>query len=124
VNFGGQLLMRGHRLESSMKVIIAALALIAATAAPAAANMCVQSRDILSTNSKDGKLMTFRMRDGRVLVNHLQGVCSDLKFEGFVWVLHGTEDVCENQQSLRVLRSGQICLLGKFDVVKDKPKAP
>jgi hypothetical protein len=107
-----------------MKVIIAALALIAATAAPAAANMCVQSRDILSTNSKDGKLMTFRMRDGRVLVNHLQGVCSDLKFEGFVWVLRGTDDVCENQQSLKVLRSGQICLLGKFDVVKDKPKAP
>jgi hypothetical protein len=107
-----------------MKVIIAALALIAATAAPAAANMCVQSRDILGTNSKDGKLMTFRMRDGRVLVNHLQGVCSDLKFEGFVWVLRGTDEVCENQQSLRVLRSGQVCLLGKFEVVKDKPKAP
>lgn len=104
-----------------MKVFIATLALVVATVAPAAANMCVQSREILSANSKDGKLMTFRMRDGRVLVNHLQGVCSDLKFEGFAWVLHGTDDVCENQQSLRVLRSGQICLLGKFEVVKDKP---
>jgi len=88
--------------------------------------MCVQSRDIQSTNSKDGKLLTFRMKDGRVLVNHLQGVCSDLRFEGFVWVLHGTDDICENQQSLQVIRSGQICILGKFDVVKDKPavKAP
>jgi hypothetical protein len=83
--------------------------------------MCVQSRDIESTNSKDGKLLTFRMKDGRVLVNHLQGVCSDLRYEGFVWTLHGTEDICEDQQSLKVLRSGQTCLLGKFDVVKDKP---
>ena len=106
-----------------MKVIIATLALVAATAVPAAAKMCVQSRDILGTNSKDGKLLTFKMRDGRVLVNHLQGICSDLKFEGFVWVLHGSEDVCENEQSLKVLRSGQTCLLGKFDVVKDKTPA-
>ena len=107
-----------------MKVIIATLALTIAAASPAAAHMCVQTRDIVGTNSKDGKLMTFKMRDGRVLVNHLQGVCSDLRFEGFAWVLRGTEDVCENQQSLKVLRSGQTCLLGKFDVVKDKPKMP
>src|SRR4051812_17145045 len=71
--FGGQWNPRGHRLEISMKVIIATLALALATAAPAAAKMCVQSRDITSANSKDGKLMTFKMRDGRVLVNHLQG---------------------------------------------------
>jgi len=108
------------------KIIMTAIALMVAAASPASANMCVQSRDIQSTNSKDGKLLTFRMKDGRVLVNHLQGVCSDLRFEGFVWVLHGTDDICENQQSLQVIRSGQICILGKFDVVKDKPavKAP
>jgi len=106
-----------------MKVIIATLALTVAALSPAAANMCVQSRDIVSANSKDGKLMTFRMRDGRVLVNHLQGVCSDLKYEGFSWVVHGTDEICENQQSLKVLRSGQICVLGKFDVAKDKPAA-
>ena len=95
-----------------MKVIIATLALTIAAASPAAASMCVQSRDILGTNSKDGKLMTFKMRDGRILVNHLQGVCSDLKYEGFVWTVPGTGEICENQQSLRVIRSGQTCLLG------------
>jgi len=105
-----------------MKTILAAMALLAIAASPAAANMCVKSRDIQSTDSKDGKLLTFKMRDGRVLVNHLQGICSDLRFEGFVWVLRGgDEDICENQQSLQVLRSGQTCLLGKFDMVKDKP---
>jgi hypothetical protein len=107
-----------------MKTIIATVAAVLAITAvsPAlAANTCVQVRDIDSATSKDGKLMTFRMKDGRVLVNHLQGVCSDLRYEGFVWTVRGTEDICENQQSLKVLRSGQICLLGKFDVVKDKP---
>jgi hypothetical protein len=105
-----------------MKTIIATIALIAAAATPAsAAHMCVQARDIASTDSRDGKLMTFKMRDGRVLVNHLQGVCSDLRYEGFVWNVPGTEDICENQQSLHVLRSGQTCVLGKFDIVKDKP---
>jgi hypothetical protein len=94
---------------------------LAAETAKATAPMCVQLRDILGTHSDDGKLLTFRMRDGRVLVNHLQGICSDLRFEGFVWTVYGIEEVCERQQSLRVLRSGQTCVLGKFDVVKDKP---
>lgn len=105
-----------------MKAIIAAIALIAAAATPAsAAHMCVQTRDIVSTDSRDGKLMTFKMRDGRVLVNHLQGVCSDLRFEGFAWNVPGTQDICEFQQTLHVLRSAQSCVLGKFDLVKDMP---
>jgi hypothetical protein len=114
-----------------MKLIIATILLSAVAAAPALADdaakapqtvpMCVQLRDIIGTHSDDGKLLTFRMRDGRVLVNHLQGVCSDLRYEGFAWTVYGIEEVCERQQSLRVLRSGQTCVLGKFDVVKDKP---
>ena len=104
-----------------MKMITAILFLTVAVATPATAKICVQSRDIVSTDSKDGKLMTFKMRDGSVLVNHLQGICSDLKFEGFTWVLRGNDDICENQQTLKVIRSGQTCMLGKFDVVKAKP---
>lgn len=106
-----------------MKMMSVILALTTAIATPAAAKMCVQSSDIVSTDSKDGKLLTFKMRDGSVLVNHLRGVCSDLRFEGFVWVLRGNNDICENEQSLKVIRSGQTCLLGKFDVVKAKPVA-
>jgi hypothetical protein len=104
-----------------MKSILAIMALLIA-ASPATASVCVKSRDIQSTDTKDGKLLTFKMRDGSVLVNHLQGICSDLRFEGFVWELRGgDENICENQQSLKVLRSGQTCLLGKFDTVKAKP---
>ena len=108
-----------------MKLILATILTSVIAASPAlAAPVCVRSGDIRSTHSDDGKLLTFKMRDGRVLVNHLQGICSDLRFEGFVWQLHGTDEICENLQSLKVLRSGQTCLLGKFDIVKDKPAAP
>ena len=103
-----------------MKTLLATLALAAvAIASPATAkNMCVMQRDIVSTHSDDGKLMTFKMRDGRILVNHLRGICSDLRFEGFAWNVPATEDICENQQSLKVINSGQTCVLGKFDEVK------
>jgi hypothetical protein len=114
--------------EASIKKFLTGLCLAAAAAAlitPAQA-LCVSERDIVNTTpSNDGKLLTLKMRDGRVLVNHLQGICSDLRFNGFVWVLHGSNDVCENQQTIRVLQSGQTCLLGRFEQGKTPaPKAP
>jgi hypothetical protein len=108
-----------------MKTTIAILALVAATAMPASANMCVLQREIVSTHSDDGRNLTFKMRDGRTLVNHLQGICTDLRYEGFVWNVPGTEELCEYQQTFHVIQSGQSCTLGKFEVVKkDKPAAP
>jgi len=91
---------------------------------PAFANICLNSRDIVSTNSKDGRILVFTMKDGRVLRNHLQGACPDLRFNGFVWVLHGNNDICENMQTLRVLKSGEVCQLGKFDPPTMKTPAP
>ncbi|MBN9587510.1 MAG: hypothetical protein BGN85_04275 [Alphaproteobacteria bacterium 64-11] len=100
-----------------MKLSFAVLLLtgvFSTTAALAAPPICLQLRDIQSAKSDDGKIMKFTMRDGRVLYNHLQGVCPDLKFNGFEWTVRGPSEVCEGQQSLRVLQSGQICVLGKF----------
>lgn len=92
------------------------VALLSAGSAAAASPACLRSRDIESSSSKDGTTMIFRMRDGRVYLNHLRGSCPGLKFNGFAWVLRGGDDeVCENQQTLRVLQSGEICSLGKFD---------
>ena len=105
--------------------ILSGLLLAGALAAtPASARVCLQTRDIVGSNSKDGKTLDFTMRNGTKITNHLQGVCSDLKFEGFVWIIRGPEEVCEGQQSLRVINSGQVCVLGKFDEpVLPKPKA-
>ena len=101
-----------------MKKIVIALVLTGmAVAAPAyAANMCIEMRDIASSKSTDGKTMVFKMKDGRTLVNHLQGSCPDLKFNGFAWRSHsGDTTVCENEDSFSVLQSMQVCVLGKFD---------
>ena len=105
-----------------MKIILATIFLAAASPA-LADHMCVMQRDIISTHSEDGRNLFFKMRDGRTLVNHLQGICTDLRYEGFVWTVPGTEDICEYQQSFKVIRSGQSCTLGKFELVKDKKAA-
>jgi hypothetical protein len=102
------------------------LASVALLTTPAYA-LCVSEQDIRDTKpSDDGKQITLKMRDGRVLVNHLQGICRDMRFTGFTWVLHGSHDICENQTVLHVLQSGQTCILGRFEEVKVKPapKAP
>ena len=103
-----------------MKITLIALAMASVVAAPeSAATTCIDSRKIDSAHSDDGKTMIFKMKDGTTMVNHLQGVCSDLKFNGFAWTLRsGDTQICENQQSLRVIQSGQICVLGKFDPPK------
>jgi hypothetical protein len=101
-----------------MKVSFAAVlvaGVFSATAAVAAPPTCLQLRDIQSAKSDDGKIMKFTMRDGRVLYNRLQGVCPTLRFNGFAWnIRSGAQEVCERQQSLRVLETGEVCVLGKF----------
>lgn len=100
-----------------MKTIVMAMAGLVIAVSPAlAAKVCIDSRDIRSSKSDDGKTMVFKMKDGTTLVNHLQGVCPDLKFFGFAWDLRsGDTQVCENEQTLRVIQSMQVCTLGKFD---------
>jgi hypothetical protein len=113
----------GQSLENAMKNILTTLMLAGLVlAAPAyGANMCIDSRDIVSSKSPDGHVLILKMKDGRTLVNHLHGACPDLRFEGFSWRLRsGDNQVCENEQSLSVLQSGQICVLGKFDAPTEK----
>lgn len=107
-------------------LVILALA-AAAYAAPATAKTCIDTRDIYSSKSTDGRTMVFKMKNGTSLVNHLQGYCPDLKFNGFAWQTHSSDNkVCENENSFSVLQSMQICVLGKFDqpVVWDANRKP
>lgn len=95
----------------------AAVSLIAVTApALAAGPICLSTRDMRTTTPQDdGTAIVFHMRDGSVWRNDLHGRCPDLKFNGFVWTIHDpVAQVCENEQTIRVLRSGEVCQLGKF----------
>jgi hypothetical protein len=107
-----------------MKSLIATMVLLVAASPAMARGVCVQNRDIVSTHSDDGKLLSIKLRDGRTLVNHLQGTCTDLRYEGLVWNVHGTGEICEYEQTFQVINSGQTCTLGKFDEPKSKPAAP
>lgn len=105
-----------------MKTLITALVLAGvAIAGPASARMCIDTRDIVSSKSDDGKVMVFEMKNGQTLVNRLRGQCPDLKYNGFVWQLRsGDTMVCENAQSFQVIQSGQVCVLGAFDPAASK----
>lgn len=114
------------RLTYSALAALVLAGILSAPPAFAAPRVCIKYRDIVDSGSKDGKIMTFTMRDGRVLKNHLLGICNDLRFFGYVWDLRGSDPmVCEGMQSLRVLQSNQVCMLGKFDppTMKQKPGA-
>src|SRR5262249_32097636 len=82
-----------------------------------AAPICLRTQDMISTQpQKGGASIIFDMRDGSTWRNDLHGRCPDLWFNtGFIWTIrNGDGTVCENQQSLRVIRSGEVCVLGKF----------
>jgi len=109
-------------MEEFMKTLITALVLAGvAIAGPASARMCIDTRDIVSSKSEDGKVMVFEMKNGQTLVNRLQGLCPGLRFNGFVWQLRsGDTSVCEKSQSFQVIQSGEVCMLGAFDPVTSK----
>jgi hypothetical protein len=90
---------------------------------PARHNICLNVRDIQDTTSKDGKILTFKMRDGTVYNNHLRQTCDSLRFGGFVWTVNSTQEVCEDVQTLRTFTTGEICRLGRFDPPIPKPAA-
>ena len=109
-----------HALTAGM-IFATALPAAAQPAQPApATRTCLNNQDVISATSRDGKTMIFKMRNGQTYINHLRGSCPGLKFNGFIWELRGIPQICENQQTLRVINSGQICMLGKFDA----PLAP
>lgn len=108
-----------------MKTLMTALVLAGlAAAGPAFAKTCIDTRDIVSSKSDDGKTMVFKLKNGQTLVNQLRGSCPDLKYNGYVWQLRsGDTQVCENTQSFQVLQSGQVCMLGNFSKAPEKRAA-
>jgi hypothetical protein len=104
--------------EVMMKILcMAAFAATMLAGAAQAAPVCLRTQDMVSTDpQKGGESIIFKMRDGSTWRNDLHGRCPDLWFNtGFSWVVrNGDGSVCENEDTLHVLRSAEICTLGKF----------
>jgi hypothetical protein len=107
----------GRRAEEVMKKIacLAMLLAVGATSiAPAiAAPVCLDVYYIDSSHVVDASTITFKMKNGTVWRNSLHGRCPGLLFNGFTYTLHDRE-LCGEMQAIRVLRTNEICLLGKF----------
>jgi len=99
-----------------MKRTCIALFFVLASCAAVQAATCLSFRDIQSSESPDGKSLLFTMRDGKVWRGELRGACADIRMNGFSWDTDGGQ-LCENLQTIRVLRSGGICRLGKLTPV-------
>ena len=104
-------------------ILSALLAAGAALAAPAAqaqdarpSPICLQSERIDRTDVVNPKEILFRMKDGTVYRSDLRTPCTSLRFNGFVYVTP-MDEVC-GAQSIRVLRTNQVCVLGNFMLEK------
>ncbi len=94
------------------------LTLLAATGAQAQAystqggTVCLRSSWIDHTKAPDDRTILFYMRDHKVWVTHLRSLCPQLSFNGFAYVATPPDDICGNLQSIRVIRSGAVCMMG------------
>ena len=94
--------------------LVAATAFAVLPAAAEPAPRCIDVKDIVSADSKDGKTMTFRLKNGMTMINTLKTGCDSLRFGGFVWSTAPGGEICANAQTLRAITTGEICRLGDF----------
>jgi|SwirhirootsSR3_FD_contig_31_12153365_length_358_multi_1_in_0_out_0_1 hypothetical protein len=102
---------------------IAALAVVLATGfgvlTPALAKdppICLKTTGIDRTTVVNPQKILFRMKDGKTYSSQLSTPCIGLRFNGFVYDTSFME-VCGGSQSIRVLNTGEVCTLGKFEPV-------
>ena len=86
-----------------------------ALGADAQKRVCLYTRDIRSSEpSQDEKSITFVMNNGDRWRNDLPARCVGAKYNGFTWVLRGSDQVCDNMQTMTVNTTHNVCVLGKF----------
>ena len=114
-----------------MRKIVSALTAAAiaagATVAPALAeSVCIQSNLIDHTSvQKDNQTILFYMKGGKVYSNQLRNACPGLAFHGFVVNIRGGNDtLCSNQESISVLVTHEVCMMGAFSPYTAPAKAP
>lgn len=108
----------------TIQSLCAALAVISACVAPAAAGpACLNTYFIRETKIVDAKTIDFKMRDGTVYRNALRSPCPGLRFNGFVYVTH-VDAICDKGQSIRVLKTHEVCMLGAFTKLPPPPAKP
>lgn len=104
-----------------MRKLIAASVLVTACVAATAhaqpstnINVCLDGYRIDHTKAIDDRTIMFYMKTGVSYSNTLKNHCPGLRVYGFSYVTTPPDKICGNLQSIRVLHTGSICLLGPF----------
>lgn len=107
---------------------LAALLGVAAQAQPAAKtdadqkNICINTWQIDHTSVPDARTILFHMRGGKIWKNTLVNDCPQLKTYGFIYSPTPPNQICGNMQSIRVIQTGAVCMLGAFTPYTPPPK--
>ena len=109
---------RVPRIRASLSPVAVALAFLAVPAFADQANetksVCLQADEVDHTHVLNDHQILFYMRGKKVWLNTLRARCITLPVqEGFVWS-SAFPEYCANAESIRVVRSGEVCLLGEF----------
>lgn len=86
---------------------------------------CILSRNINHTETPDDRTILFVMNDRTVIKNTLLVPCSGLTMasNGFAYAPTNpaTGEICGNMQTIRLIRTGQVCMLGAFSTLPPSP---
>jgi hypothetical protein len=91
---------------------IAAAGAAQAAAPPGTHNICIRSYQIDHTKAQNDKTLIFYMKDGSQYQSMLTSTCPELSLYGFAYSPKPPDEICGNLQTIRVIRTGSVCLLG------------
>jgi hypothetical protein len=103
------------RTAATLFTLAAAAAFLAVPAfADETKSVCLQAYDLDHTQILNDHQILFYMRGKKVWLNTLQGRCATLpNQDGFVWS-SAFPEYCANVETIRVVRTGEVCQLGQF----------
>ncbi len=116
----GKMPLRALGLIVLVSVLIAPLAAKAQDSA-AGKQVCLDVSRLDHTEILNNHQILFYMRGRKVWINNLTGPCATLtRSDGFIWESR-IEKYCDNLETIRVIRSGEVCLLGAFTPYEKPP---
>lgn len=93
-----------------------------ARADDANSQICLQSSQIDHTEIVNKNLILFYMNGKKVWANTLPAPCGMDRSDGFIW-RNSLPQYCDNLETVKIIRTGQVCRLGKFTPY-EKPAKP
>lgn len=88
----------------------------------AGSQVCLQTFQIDHTEILSKTQILFYMNGKKIWVNTLPSPCSMDNTDGFVW-RSSIPQYCDNLETIKIIRTGQVCRLGKFTPY-EKPAKP